>query len=801
MEINIFSPTRAPGSYPREFENKDVIDAFYRHKGLFVHYTRNEQRRQVIDPAEQELLSRHKITDETAAAYRERVLSLFLETDPSESRYVEQLDNAIQDLRCECFGEQAMEDLHLAMAQEPVAFDPEGGIDQRAKKESLLKDSSSVIFVCDDPRLILLMREDVRISSHAGKGIYILTRERPGMDIPCEETLRAQLGDLQFYTLLLRTHPDAVLAQDSAQAALLNAQIGQGKAVLFYYGETGLLACRDLLLDAVVHAVPWGYYARALTNQFDQNRACVVYVPKGLDMTKWTPLREKTRLNYQLLFTLWKAYGDAVYDHTPEQLYRLYPQHFLNVYSHVFHTAETTVHAPIRLAWEQEPGKDIFLAYDALREQAISKYLNSVENLEYRTGYFDENNVLQSVTPPDSQARTGVMVHSVKVKKAVCSGVIRCEGNASLHRIFEAQTDSKKLSICSNFLFFLTPVLARLYNSLRKDRPQEQIDFDKQSLDYMLEQTDGKRTETFPLFRKACIAMKKDGTFLFFNFRLGGGRLRIGRTQLCWKRQDVDPVDICSGSVQVFTPYLSNRDLQADPATYTKPVGEGRINLVIIQDRIICIRKGSVLLPSIGVVVSLDEQTGTRFLQENGLSLDNDGYAEGVMPGYEAHLDPPEGIAPEEWAQVEWAYGGGLSLMLNGKGICDEDGPGMQACLEEEGWMSPLSRQTQESALHVPQRHPRTAIGTTVQGDLVILVYSGRTKRSGGADYAQMLTVARKLYPELKQLMNVDGGGSAMLGMAYGNEFMELSYPSTSLDSCAGMARPINTALCIEMTE
>ena len=89
----------------------------------------------------------------------------------------------------------------------------------------------------------------------------------------------------------------------------------------------------------------------------------------------------------------------------------------------------------------------------------------------------------------------------------------------------------------------------------------------------------------------------------------------------------------------------------------------------------------------------------------------------------------------------------------NGKGICDQDGPGMQSCLEEEGWMSPLSRQTQESALHVPQRHPRTAIGTTEQGDLVILVYSGRTKRSGGADYAQMLSVARKLYPELRQLM------------------------------------------------
>ena len=801
MDINLFQSDRVSGSYPREFENRDVIDSFYKHKGLFIRYSRNVQNRLVLDWAEQELLAFHQIDDGTAAAYRSRVLSLFLEGERSDTRYVEQLDDAIQELRCECFGVHTMEQLHLVMAQKPVVFDPEGSIDQRSKKKALLQDSSAVIFVCNDPHMFFLMREDVLAASQSGKDIFILANDKPGMDIPCEEALKKCLDGLTYNTLLFNNHTNSVHAQDDVQAAMLNRQIRDGKAVLFYYGEMGLLFCRDLLLNAVVHMIPWGYYARALTNQFDTNRPCVIFVPKGLDITKWAPLREKTRLDYHLLFTLWTAYGDGIYAYTPEQLYRLYPQHFLNVYSHGARPAETTFSSPIRLKWKQEDCADVFLAYDALREQAIAAYLNSVENLEYRTGYFDEDGILHPVTPVDAQARSGVMVHSVKVKKAVRSGVIQCEGNISLHRVFEKQPDSKKLCICSNFLFFLTPVLARLYNSLRKDRPREQIDFEKQSLDYMLVQSNEKRTETFPLFRKACIAMKKDGTFLFFNFRLGGGRIRVGRTELCWNREDVDPKDECDGSVYVFTPYLSNRDLQADAASYTKPVGESRINLVIIQDRIICIRKGSILLPSIGVVISLDEQTGKQFIQENGLSLDNDGYAESAIPAFEVHLDPPEGIPAEEWTQVEWAYGGGLSLMLNGKGICDQDGPGMQSYLEEEGWMSPLSRQTRESALHVPQRHPRTAIGTTKQGDLVILVYSGRTKRSGGADYAQMLSVARKLYPELRQLMNADGGGSAMLGMALGREFMELSYPSTSLDSCVGMARPINTALCIEMTE
>ena len=79
----------------------------------------------------------------------------------------------------------------------------------------------------------------------------------------------------------------------------------------------GLLFCRDLSVDTIVHAVPWGYYARALTNQFDTDRAYVVYVPKGLDITKWALLREKTRLDYHLLFSLWAAYGDGIYAFTP----------------------------------------------------------------------------------------------------------------------------------------------------------------------------------------------------------------------------------------------------------------------------------------------------------------------------------------------------------------------------------------------------------------------------------------------------------------------------------------------------
>lgn len=795
--INISLSNRSPECFLRDPEKKDVVDTFYTHKGIFVLCGKSETNRQVQDWAAERLMQQNRVSEQTATAYKERVCTLFHD---AKLRSAEQLDAAIQKLRCACFGEETMEALHQEMIQEPCILNAEGGIDQRFKKNELLQSASSVIFICDDARMLAAMRADMQTALQMGKAVYVLAHPKQGMDIATEERLKELLGSEGIQYLLLSGDMKTVHAQDDAVADRLNKQIAQRKAALLFYGETGLLACRDLKLDAIVHAVPQGYYARALTNQFDVDHACVVYVPKGMDVAQNVPLREKTRLNYHHLYTLWKAYGDEVYACSTEQLYRRYPQYFLNIYDNSISPVEVMPEYPIRLASDAQ--NLTMLEYDALREGAIAAYLGDIENLEYRTGYFNENNDLHPVNHEADRARTGVMVHSVKAKKARSSGVINCEEYASPRRMIREQMNGgmDRLRIYSNFLFFLTPVLARLYNALRGDRPQEQIDFEKQHLDYMMVNAEGKRTETFPLFKKACIAMKTDGTFLFFNFRLGGGRIRLGKTELCWSREDVDLEDMQGRSVCVFTPYQSNRDLQEDTSSYIKLVGEGRTNLVVIQDRIICIRKGSVLLPSIGVVVSLDEETGVRFIRENGLCLNAHGYADGQLPEPEVMLDPPEGISQDEWAQVAWAYGGGLSLILGGKGICDENGPGMLKYLKEEGWMSPLSRQTQESALHLPARHPRTAIGVTDSGELVILVYSGRIKRSGGADYAQMIAVARKMYPDIRQLMNADGGGSAMLGMSIGKSFMELSYPSTSLDSCAGMVRPVNTALCIEMT-
>ena len=152
----------------------------------------------------------------------------------------------------------------------------------------------------------------------------------------------------------------------------------------------------------------------------------------------------------------------------------------------------------------------------------------------------------------------------------------------------------------------------------------------------------------------------------------------------------------------------------------------------------------------------------------------------------------------DEWSRVRWAYGGGLTLIHNGVN-CFADPDAAAAHLSREGWASPLSCQTQESDIASMVRHPRTAIGLTRQGKLFALVYSGRSALSAGADYREMCALAQKLVPDVQELMNVDGGGSAVLGLAIGRRFIEYSWPSTTPGTVAGMVRPIHSLFQIHL--
>ena len=392
------------------------------------------------------------------------------------------------------------------------------------------------------------------------------------------------------------------------------------------------------------------------------------------------------------------------------------------------------------------------------------------------------------------------MVQGLRCARAKNAGVLQGTGKLDLKQAIKKQQKGQ-VSILSNFLFFQTEKLAAFYNELRSDRPKEQIAFHQEHLDYMLEIKDGVRMETFPLYNKACLAMKQDGSFLFFHFRLGGGELTLNGSQtLRWEACHVDPQDTPDKApILIYTPYGSQKDLSSPSEAYRLLVGENRVNFVIIQNRIVCIRQGNVVLPGIGVVVSLMPEEGETLLAELKAAPLGDGYYSPKGLTFSLRLDPPAELSEEDWSKVCWAYGGGLSLIEDGETVFQGGSEDAPPLLISEGWLSPLSCQTQDTAIHKPAKHPRTAIGSTKNGDLFLLVFSGRSLLSTGADYMEMSRIAQVLLPDVQSMMNVDGGASSVLGLAVDGSFLEVSLPATSSGNVAGMARPVVTAFCLEL--
>lgn len=790
------------GSYRRKDYKKPMIYTFHQYKDFSLVYNLSAGKTTVIDGIVEDMAQDGFITLDQKEKYEKRMLDMFTPMDKNDEPYIEDLYEKIQQERRNMIGCTPIVQEQELRRKRTYFFDPIGGIDQRKKKRDLQEICDSVIMILTQTELSFLMEEDMKEWHDSGKDIYLLVNQDAGYDIP----------NLEFWSNLPVEYDIKYLFGEKHKLDLgnlwgtetLDNQIKHYKTCLFFYGSDGFLQCKNLTIPAVVHGIPTDYFTKSMTNQHSIKKAVVAYVAPNFDITRWVPLIEKTRISYWQLARLWEDSGDSIYHDEPEQLYMKYPQYFLNIYETGPKCAEASKDYPLQFTWsENEMKKDnIMAAFDRQKDEAIAQYINQQDNVKYCSTYFDENGKETEIPWGTKEQKNGILVQAVRVKRAQNAYVHFCKEGETVRNVFEKQPNKNQMSILSNFLFFLTPKLAGLYNELRKDKPMEMLPYEKGHLDYMLYEKDGKRTETFPLFQKACIGLLNNGQFLIFHFRLGGGKIQFFHSKeeetVEWEKENVNPrtppsnlPDIC-----LYTPEYAKGNGEEDIKSYRMFVGEGRFNIVMVQNRILCIRKGEVVLSSVGVVLSLSSDLGEKFKKILGLKPLEDGYYDSSKLNFTVNLNPPEEVTKETWSQLRWAYGGGMTLIKEGINLCD-DGK-MRKRMEQEGWMSPLSRQTQESALHVMEKHPRTAIGITRTGNLVLLVFSGRTKLSVGADYNEMCQIARKLFPNIWSVMNVDGGGSAMLGIAVNRSFMELSYPATSFESCAGMVRPINTIFCIE---
>lgn len=157
--------------------------------------------------------------------------------------------------------------------------------------------------------------------------------------------------------------------------------------------------------------------------------------------------------------------------------------------------------------------------------------------------------------------------------------------------------------------------------------------------------------------------------------------------------------------------------------------------------------------------------------------------------------DPPAGMTEGEWENMEWSFGGGMMLIERSQCIFSRD---PLEAFRQEGWLTPLSVQAQESSVHdETQRHPRTMIGLCGGGRLFILVFSGRSRFMRGVTYREACTLAMQYIPDIQYMMSVDGGASSFLGIAGNDTFMELSYPACNIENGTGTVRRVNSIFIV----
>ncbi len=615
-----------------------------------------------------------------------------------------------------------------------------------------------VIFYLSDMGYIDFLLSDIK--KYDGKEIIFIVKEKSSI----KEELINTISGIKHEKIYENSDNYYV---DFSSLKNINTE----NTILKAYGEDALLSIKDLKIKSFITVKPSSFYAKALTNLFANTGLCHIYVKENFNIYDYITIIEKSKATYYHLYLAYKKYGEIYSD--IESLYIKYPNIFINFYDDGFN--ETPLES---FNLENFSFNEFYKEKDVV----INDFLEE-NNIKYIKEYIDMKTLEKiDIDYFAKEKKEAILVSGVIANK--CKNAYVVDTNANPREYF-GKLKSDKIMLASNFLFFSTAKIISLYNKTRPKK--EQISECPSHIDYSFYKKENKVYETFPLYNKPCIARLDDGSFEIFTFDKVDGKVKINGYEINISHDD---------RVKLFRPMESFEDIKPDfemkdSISYEKFVGENRYNILIVNDKIIAIKKGEIKLSPLGVVISLNEKEFLKLAKKINLKTECGVYYDVSNLTIEISIKKPFEKS------FDWIYGGGISLIKNGMPVFTEDS--INDFMKNEGWKTPLSMQTQESDVHNLSVHPRTAIGITYEGNLCILIFSGRTTVSKGANYLEMIKISKKLVPDIKHLMNVDGGASSVLALINKKELMELSLPSASECTVTGMIRNVKTMLLLEV--
>ena len=658
------------------------------------------------------------ISDHSYNAYTEALGDLFDALPESEDTTDELWFDKIEILRSKHLNQEMNQ--RIKMIEEVQLKDEFTGIDQRIILEKFLERDEAFFIFINDCKYLTIIKE-IYSRCNKDKVTFVIHKKH-------EAFIKSILIDA------------TIIVDDSFGGGFsLNKYNVPSSGVIIGFGEWFIGAFKNLNVPAFVCCESNEILTRGLTNTTDKRELHFIYVPKDFNILSAFYVVEKSIMNYRLYSFLYMKEGESAYHIEISELMKKYPEYFICY------------------------DMDTVINFDQIGP------LNHTSFYSNRVGFLNET-VLNH--HPDMMLGQKIFKdeddNPIKVNYLKMS-----KYNMNVSSYNEAmdirglmRKEKSSLALITNFLFFTTEKTIDTYNTLRKNRPDEQYHHHGWHMDYMLDEY-----EKFPLYNKAMIAMGKDGRVKFSRKRLQGGTISIGNKVYKWTKDQVDTDK--KFDFKIYTPmYYRNNDTNYFNDFFE--VGDGRINVVIVNNEIVTVKEGNVLLPSIGVVLSFDKQIYNEVDKCSNIVLKLDGSDE-----------------------YEWAYGGGMFLIHNGQALDSVEK--LKAGFDEEGWLCNMSKQTQDSETFRLDKHPRTVIGETYSGELFIIVCSGRSIYSVGADYFDLIKIAKSLFKDVRYLMNLDGGASSLMGAVFNGEVFTLNDITYTNDSCAGMVRPLNSMIKIEL--
>jgi len=612
------------------------------------------------------------------------------------------------------------------------------------------------------------------------------------------DQLESLVQDYRFKLLSYNSYsPGIDLSELDLAVKEIFSRAVKGKSLVIGFGESLIFSLNQSNFDYYILAAVRSIRAQRYTNLYRNGSVKIPFIAAKVLVGETAALNfsgveliDKTLYHYDYLF-------DKIGRHKDQSINEICPKIKFNFYSNTFLDSDLPEFEINR--------KNNLSNIESIKQARFKAIIENNNKLIYQSSYYDlkdftkldKINNLKEIEEP--LIFNSILVKDpakIELKPFLAEGTNN--GIVSARQLVKKSIQPKNSAFYHNFLYFLTDKLISDYNELRKEYPLEQLNLDNIFLGYYLH-NENNRKESFPLYNKGFMAYSNSGEIVFGNRRLEGGNLEINGYKISWTKEQVNSLEKNFDFI-IYTPMIENESLAEkviDFRNYKYFIGRDRLNLLLIDNKIVVVKEGELVMPSIGVVLSFAGEMKAKIKRILNLKEIKDQYYQTDEYNLNVKLDPPSEINQKEWKDIVWAYGGGTILVKNGNNLVKNRECQIEA-FKNEGWFHPLSKRTQETQLQKWERGPRTVIGTTKDQRFFVATFSGRTRLSCGANFAEVVEVLKKEIKNLNWVMNLDGGASSCLALIYKKEFFELNYPAVSNCSSAGMARPVNSMLFIK---